>query len=67
MASCLSACSTSSLSAPVVLTTPSGTYAVTITAQQVGTQVITQAGVPITIYGSQNQVSVPFTINVTVP
>jgi hypothetical protein len=67
MASYLTACSTVNLSANPVLTTPSGTYAVTITAQQVGTQVITQAGVPITIAGSQNQVSVPYTINVTVP
>jgi hypothetical protein len=62
----LTACSTTNLSPASVLTTPSGTYAVTITAQQVGTQVITLPTGPITIYGSQNQVSLPFTINVTV-
>jgi len=62
----LTACSTTNLSPASVLTTPSGTYAVTITAQQVGSQVITLPTGPITIYGSQNQVSLPFTLNVTV-
>jgi len=62
----LSACSTKNLSPASVLTTPKGTYAVTITAQQVGSQVITLPTGPITIYGSQNQVSMPYTINVTV-
>jgi hypothetical protein len=62
----LTACSTTNLSPASVLTTPKGTYAVTITAQQVGTQVITLPTGPVTIYGSQNQVSLPFTINVTV-
>jgi hypothetical protein len=49
-----------------VLTTPAGTYAVTVTAEQVGSQVITLPTGPITIYGSQNQVSLPFTLSVTV-
>jgi hypothetical protein len=62
----LTACSTVNLSPATVLTTPAGTYAVTITAQQVGTQVITLPTGPITIYGSQNQVSLPFTLNVTI-
>jgi hypothetical protein len=66
-ASYLTACSTTNISANPVLTTPAGTYAVTITAQQVGTQVVTSAGQQTTISGSQVQVSVPFTINVTVP
>jgi sugar lactone lactonase YvrE len=62
----LTACSTVNLSPASVLTTPSGTYAVTVTAQQVGTQAITLPTGPVTIYGSQNQVSLPFAINVTV-
>jgi hypothetical protein len=66
LACSFTACSTTNLSPASVLTTPAGTYAVTITAQQVGSQVITLPTGPITIYGSQNQVSLPFTINVTV-
>lgn len=62
----LTACSTTNLSPASVLSTPKGTYTVTITAQQVGTQEITLPTGPVTIYGSQNQVSLPFTINVTV-
>ncbi len=62
----LTACSTTNLSPASVLTTPKGTYQVTITAQQVGSQVITLPTGPITIYGSQNQVSLPFTLSVTV-
>jgi len=62
----LTACSTTNLSPASVLTTPKGSYAVTVTAQQVGSQVITLPTGPITIYGSQNQVSLPYSINVTV-
>jgi hypothetical protein len=62
----LAACSTANLSPASVLTTPSGTYSVSVTAQQVGSQVITLPTGPITIYGSENQVSLPFAINVTV-
>lgn len=63
----LTACSTTNLSPASVLTTPKGTYAVTITAQQVGSQLITLPNTgPIPIYGSQNQVSLPFTINLSV-
>jgi sugar lactone lactonase YvrE len=66
LATSLTACGTTNLSPASVLTTPKGTYQVTVTAQQVGTQTITLPTGPITIYGSQNQVSLPFTINVTV-
>lgn len=67
LAASLTACSTSTLSPATVLTTPGGTYAVTITAQQVGTQQINPGnGDLVTIYGSENQVSLPFTLNVTV-
>jgi len=72
----LTACSTANLSPSTVLSTPSGTYAVTITAQQVGqvcvpvvgaSNCLTGSGGPgISVYGSQNQVSLPFTLNVTV-
>ena len=63
----LTACNTTTLSGPAsALATPAGTYPVTITAQMVGSQVVINGTTPITIYGSQNQVSLPFTINVTV-
>jgi hypothetical protein len=70
LAASLTACSTINLSPASVLTTPvSGTtpYSVIITAQQVGTQLVTNAdGSTTQIYGSENQVSLPFTLNVTV-
>jgi hypothetical protein len=63
----ITACSTTNLSTSAVLTTPKGTYPVTVTAQQVGTQQISSGnGSTQTIYGSQNQVSLPFVVNVTV-
>jgi sugar lactone lactonase YvrE len=45
-------------------TTPAGTYSVIVTAKQVGSQVITAN--PYIVYGDGNQMSLPFTINVTV-
>ncbi len=74
----MTACSTTNLSPASVLTTPSGSYPVTVTAEQVGTQCIVvqgssssncttasgQAGTG--VFGSQVQVSLPFVINVTV-
>ncbi len=73
----LSACSTANLSPQAQLSTPSGTYAVTVTAQQVGYQCVPQSGpgsnctTPgggegVGIYGSENQVSLPFYVNVSV-
>lgn len=73
----LTACNTSNLAPNAALSTPAGAYAVTITAQQVGSQCVPLAGpgsnctTPsggsgIEVYGSQNQVSLPFYINVTV-
>lgn len=77
----ITACNTTYFPAITTTGTPSGTYAVTITAQQVGTQCISSgdpsdncivAGSGATqpngflIYGSEDQVSLPFTINVTV-
>jgi hypothetical protein len=66
LAGSLTACSTTDLSPQAKLSTPAGTYAVTITAQQVGSQTINLANGPVQVYGSQNQVSLPFYINVTV-
>ena len=48
-------------------TTPAGNYAVSITAQQVGSIVVLgSTGTPVTLYGILNQVSLPYTLNVTV-
>ena len=50
-------------------TTPAGTYTVSVTARQVGSLVIppsTPSGLPVTAYGQANQMSLPFTISVTV-
>ena len=73
----ITACNTTNLSPNAVLNTPSGTYNVTVTAQQVGYQCIplagpgancttTSGGPGVSVYGSQNQVSLPFYIPVTV-
>ncbi|HLI04282.1 MAG TPA: hypothetical protein VKU93_08430 [Terracidiphilus sp.] len=73
----LSACSTANLSPQAQLSTSSGTYAVTVTAQQVGYQCVPQSGpgsnctTPgggegVGVYGSENQVSLPFYVNVSV-
>jgi hypothetical protein len=84
LAGSLTACSTTNLSANPVLNTPSGTYAVTVTAQQVGTVCVPTTGSSadcnvgvaqaswaapfngFAVYGSQNQVSLPFYVNVTI-
>jgi hypothetical protein len=62
----ITACNTTNLAPLAKLSTPTGTYAVTITAQQVGTQTISLPTGPVQVYGSQNQVSLPFYINVTI-
>jgi hypothetical protein len=47
--------------------TPPGSYQVSITAQQVGSVVVTGTdGKPLTVYGILNQVSIPYKLNVTV-
>lgn len=77
LAIALSACSTTNLSPQAQLKTPSGTYQMTITAQSVGVQCIasgpqgsdcttSNGGYGKLTYGSQNQVSLPFYVNVTV-
>lgn len=78
----VTACNTTNLNSQVSLSTPSGTYAVTITAEEVGTLCVSSPGaagdnciVPgsgattnngILVYGSQNQVSLPFYVNLKV-
>jgi hypothetical protein len=74
----LAACSTTNLTLQSQLATPPGTYAVSITAAQVGTQCVPQAtgasipcttpsGAPgQTVYASNVQVSLPYYINLTV-
>ena len=61
------ACSTKILGSSPVLTTPAGSYKVLVTAQQVGSiMVLGNNGTPVTLYGSENQMSLPYTLNVTV-
>jgi hypothetical protein len=62
----VTACNTTNLTPNAVLSTPAGTYAVTVSAEQVGTQTINLANGPVQISGSENQVSLPFYVNVTV-
>ncbi len=78
----ITACNTTTLATLATLNTPAGTYPVTITADEVGSLCVSEPGgngdnciVPgsgsttnngIKVYGTQNQVSIPFYINVTV-
>jgi hypothetical protein len=77
LAVALSACATTNLSPQTTLSSPAGTYAMNITAEEVGTQCVAQVGPGsnclttsggpgVTVYASENQVSLPFYINVTV-
>jgi len=66
LAMSLTACSTQNLSPISSSATPSGTYAVTVTAMETGSLQVENAGQAVTVYGNQNQVSLPFYVNVTV-
>ncbi len=57
-------CSTTQLGTNSAQVTPSGTYTVQVTAKQVGSQPI--AATPGITYGNGNQMSLPFTMQVTV-
>jgi hypothetical protein len=59
-----SGCSTAQLGTTTGNATPAGTYTVSITAKQVGSQTITQY--PGIVYGNSNQASLPFTMSVTI-
>jgi len=60
----ISGCSTAQLGTTTGNSTPAGTYTVSITAKQVGSQTIAQN--PGIVYGNSNQVSLPFTMSVTI-
>jgi hypothetical protein len=61
----ISGCGTKQLgSTSGTTTTPAGTYTVQVTAKQVGSQTITPP--PGITYGNGNQMSLPFTITLTV-
>jgi hypothetical protein len=62
----MTACSTTNLTPASSLNTPSGTYVVSVTAQQTGSATVTTSTGTETVYGSNNQMSVPFTLNVTI-
>ncbi len=73
----LTACNTTNLTPLAQLSTPAGSYTVNITAVQVGTQCVPQTGpgancttpsggTGVLVYGSNNQVSLPYYINLTV-
>jgi len=78
----ITACNTTTLTSGASLNTPVGTYAVTITADEVGALCVSEPGSSgdncivsgsgstsnngIKVYGTQNQVSIPFHVNVTV-
>jgi hypothetical protein len=63
----VSGCTTAQLGTTTTGTvSPAGTYTVLVTAKQVGSQVINNSGVTSTVYGNSNQVSLPFTMTVTV-
>jgi len=65
----LTACNTTTLGSNPVLGTPinSGTpYAVSVVAQQVGSVTVPGSQGNITLYGSTNQMSLPYTLDVTV-
>lgn len=60
----ISGCTTKQLGTTSGTVTPAGTFQVLVTAKQVGSQVITQN--PYIVYGNGNQMSLPFTVGVTV-
>ena len=63
----LSSCSTANINPTPTLTTPKGTYAVVVTARQTGSkQVPDPSGGFDTINGNADQMSIYFTMNVTV-
>jgi hypothetical protein len=65
----VSGCSTKQLGASSETATPAGTYKVIVTAKQAGSAFIqstTPGGSSYNVAGNQNQMSLPFTINVTI-
>jgi hypothetical protein len=65
----MSGCTSANISATPTLTTPKGTYTITLTAKQAGSRQVpnpVSGGAPITVYGSGNQMSIPYTMTVTI-
>jgi hypothetical protein len=66
----MTSCSSKQLGAAPTLTTPAGTYSVTVTAKQTGSKMVQAPGQPIgtliPVYGSHNQMSIPFSVSVVV-
>lgn len=64
----VSGCSTAQIGAAPVLTTPKGTYTVSVTAKQVGSKTVpgSTAGTTVSVQGNGNQMSIPFTMSVVV-
>ncbi len=65
----LCSCSTANISTPPVLTTPKGTYTITVTAKQTGSKTVPNpviGGAPISVFGNGNQMSMPFSMSVTI-
>jgi hypothetical protein len=60
----ISGCSSAQLGNNTSQASPAGTYTVLVTAKQVGNQTITQY--PGVTYGNENQMSLPFTVQVTI-
>ncbi|HEX4156354.1 MAG TPA: Ig-like domain repeat protein [Acidobacteriaceae bacterium] len=63
----LTSCSTGSQgTTSTAIKTPAGSYQVSVTAQQIGSTSVLVNGAPVLVYGSENQMSLPYTMNVTV-
>ena len=64
----VAACGSGQTGNAAVLTTPAGSYTVTVTAKQVGSKTVpgNSPGTTQTVQGNGNQMSIPFTVGVTV-
>jgi hypothetical protein len=62
----ITACGTTNLSPASTTVTPAGTYNVTVTAKEAGFIPVTVSGGTQTVYGNGNQMSLPYTIPVTI-
>jgi sugar lactone lactonase YvrE len=64
----VSACSSAQIGSAPILTTPKGTYNITVTAKQAGSRTVPGAnpGTTAVVVGNGNQMSIPFTMNVVV-
>lgn len=65
---CVTACSTKVFNTQSSPSTPTGTYNVTVTAQQAGSKSVpgNNPGTTQTVYGNENQMSIAYTVSVTI-